>query len=100
MSETTRAARASDSEITEMVKELRKVIKGDICNQFHPNYQKEVKSVWNARLHDKKPLMFVNAECPSDILETLKFCKSNKVPHHLGGFSFTFFHTGLNLFYN
>lgn len=63
----------------ELVAELRQLIKGDICSQFDPDYHREVRKAWNARLYEKKPLLFVYVECQDDILETLKFCKSHKV---------------------
>ncbi len=71
-------ARSAESD-RELVAELRKLIKGDICSQFDPDYSREVRKVWNARLYEKKPLLYVNVECQDDISETLEFCKRHKV---------------------
>ena len=71
-------ARSAESD-RELVAELRKLIKGDICSQFDPDYSREVRKVWNARLYEKKPLLYVNVECQDDISETLEFCKRRKV---------------------
>ena len=64
---------------SELVAELRKLVKGDVCSQFDPDYQRELRKVWNARLYEKRPLLFVNVECENDIAETLKFCRRHKV---------------------
>lgn len=65
---------------SELVAELRKLVKCDVCSQYDPDYHREVRKVWNARLYEKRPLLFVNVECENDIVETLKFCKMHKVP--------------------
>lgn len=64
---------------SEVVAELRKLVEGDVCSQFDPDYQRELRKVWNARLYEKRPLLFVKVECENDIVETLKFCTRHKV---------------------
>ena len=64
----------------ELVDELRKLIKGDVCSQFDPDYHREVRKVWNARLYKKKPLLYAYVQCQDDISGTLKFCKKHKLP--------------------
>jgi FAD/FMN-containing dehydrogenase len=63
----------------ELVEELRKLIKGDVCSQFDPDYHREVRGIWNARLYEKKPLLYAYVQRREDISGTLKFCKKHKV---------------------
>ena len=51
-----------------------------IRSLFDPDYHREVRKVWDARLYEKRPLLLVNVDCENDIVETLKFCKTHKVP--------------------
>lgn len=64
---------------SELVSELGRMVHGEVIDVNHPDYNKQVKRVWNARLFNKKPLMFVMVESQNDISQTLSFCKKNKV---------------------
>ena len=71
-------ARSAESN-RELVDELRKHIKGDVCSQFDPDYHREVRKVWNARLYKKRPLLYAYVQRQDDISGILKFCKKHKV---------------------
>lgn len=42
-------------------------------------YDNEIKRLWNACVHDKRPLAFVKVREKSDVTKAVKFCVERKV---------------------
>lgn len=59
---------------------LKEDIRGRIVQPSDvPKYDLEIKKLWNACLHTKRPIALVQPKEKQDVVKTVKFCVENKV---------------------
>lgn len=59
---------------------LKDEIKGRILQPLDAlKYNLEIKKLWNACLHTKRPIAVVQPKEKQDVVKTVKFCVKNKV---------------------